>query len=50
MNPTSPDGAPPAPWWRSAVTYQVYLRSFADGDGDGLGDVAGIRSRLPSGD
>ena len=47
MNPTSPDGAPPAPWWRSAVTYQVYLRSFADGDGDGLGDVAGIRSRLP---
>jgi alpha-glucosidase len=34
-------------WWRDAVIYQVYIRSFADGDGDGLGDVAGIRSRLP---
>src|SRR5689334_10668763 len=39
---------PPADdWWRHAVIYQVYIRSFADGDGDGLGDVAGIRSRLP---
>jgi alpha-glucosidase len=36
----------PQPWWRSAVIYQVYIRSFADGDGDGLGDVAGIRARL----
>ena len=33
-------------WWRRAVTYQVYVRSFADGDGDGIGDVAGLRSRL----
>jgi alpha-glucosidase len=33
-------------WWRSAVIYQVYLRSFADGDGDGVGDIAGLRSRL----
>ena len=33
-------------WWRSAVIYQVYVRSFADGDGDGTGDLAGVRSRL----
>jgi alpha-glucosidase len=36
-----------ATWWRSAVVYQVYLRSFADGNGDGLGDLAGLRSRVP---
>jgi alpha-glucosidase len=34
-------------WWRSAVIYQIYIRSFADGDGDGTGDIAGLRSRLP---
>jgi alpha-glucosidase len=34
-------------WWREAVFYQVYIRSFADGNGDGVGDLAGIRSRLP---
>ena len=34
-------------WWRDAVTYQIYIRSFADANGDGKGDVEGIRSRLP---
>jgi alpha-glucosidase len=34
-------------WWRDAVVYQVYVRSFADGNGDGIGDLAGVRSRLP---
>ncbi len=33
-------------WWRSAVIYQVYIRSFADGNGDGVGDIAGLRRRL----
>jgi oligo-1,6-glucosidase len=37
---------PSDPWWRSAVVYQVYPRSFADGNGDGVGDLAGLRSRL----
>ncbi|WP_369224126.1 glycoside hydrolase family 13 protein [Streptomyces sp. R39] len=39
--------SPSTPWWRDAVIYQVYLRSFADGNGDGVGDIAGLRSRLP---
>jgi alpha-glucosidase len=33
-------------WWRSAVIYQIYPRSFADGNGDGTGDLPGVRSRL----
>ncbi|MEU9028261.1 alpha-amylase family glycosyl hydrolase [Streptomyces sp. NPDC048383] len=41
-NPTTSGG-----WWRDAVIYQVYVRSFADGDGDGIGDLRGVRERLP---
>jgi alpha-glucosidase len=33
-------------WWRTGVTYQIYLRSFADSSGDGMGDLGGIIVRL----
>ena len=36
----------PQPWWRSAVFYQIYVRSFADSNDDGIGDLPGITSRL----
>jgi alpha-glucosidase len=47
-NPEEPplSESPTADWWRDAVVYQVYIRSFADGTGDGVGDLAGIRARL----
>ncbi len=35
------------PWWRDAVCYEIYVRSFADSTGDGVGDLAGVRGRLP---
>src|ERR1700685_3352044 len=34
-------------WWEDAVVYEVYPRSFADADGNGVGDLPGLRSRLP---
>lgn len=43
--PTSASGA--QAWWRHAVIYQIYPRSWADGNGDGVGDLPGIIERLP---
>jgi alpha-glucosidase len=39
--------APDAPWWRHAVIYQIYPRSWADSNADGIGDLPGITERLP---
>ncbi|WP_137989656.1 glycoside hydrolase family 13 protein [Streptomyces vilmorinianum] len=47
-DPASPCASDPRTgWWRDAVIYQVYVRSFADSDGDGIGDLRGVRERLP---
>jgi alpha-glucosidase len=45
---TASADTPGTQWWRSAVIYQVYPRSFADATGDGIGDLAGITARLPA--
>ena len=41
-----PDRVGGEPWWKSAVVYQIYPRSFCDASGDGVGDLEGIRRRL----
>ena len=43
VHPAHPDGE----WWRSAVIYQIYPRSWADADGNGVGDLPGVTARLP---
>jgi alpha-glucosidase len=42
-NPVTTD----ADWWRQATVYQIYPRSFADENGDGMGDLKGITARVP---
>ena len=45
-SPVPGPGPSPSAWWTDAVVYQIYPRSFADGNGDGLGDLRGVTERL----
>ena len=44
--PPAPAQASPDPWWKHAVVYEIYPRSFQDSNGDGIGDLNGITSRM----
>jgi len=46
-SPSPRPGDEGRPWWRSAAIYQIYVRSFADSNGDGIGDLGGVRAKLP---
>ncbi|MEK9908562.1 MAG: alpha-amylase family glycosyl hydrolase, partial [Aquiluna sp.] len=46
MAHASSNSSAPEKWWRNAVIYQIYPRSFADGNGDGMGDLLGVHDRL----